>query len=777
MTDPVALPTPTDRFEPAGTDAAQFDVFLAFNSKDDVAARSVLIIEEALKKNGKRAWLMSLDVPGGDRSAETMPRGIRQSRCVAMLHGPGGLGEWQGSFELDIALNLAVKENKRLFAVLLPGSGPHRVTTRRAEHPYAGSSRAVDRRREAGRRGILALLATLEGKSPRQFAEEMAPHAPLAAAAEVAVLVRSHRALLISVGTFGPGLSELRGPPVDAERMRSALEEANLPEVEWEVTHCENPDRETLEAGLRDFFLDDSQRDGVALVYYSGHGQVHSNDSYLFATDTDVNDISWTATPATKIVDLVKRSPAAAKIVIVDCCRAAQLVNTAYDQLGEDTAVLLASRGPAEDALADDEPSPFTAALVEAFVDPRAYGGAGLTTGDVLNALHARERKPWTNKQFAGHILLAAPAERPEPPPTARDPGLAIELAATTRDDDRLQLVRQLAITLDGLLAIAHDERQIPTLVVSETIALLAGELRRMTGDQLGEVDAAWQAGDPPTTCAVGFEDDETRSLLAALPWEYLAVAAGAPEHHGRGITERLRCPPLAVERVFPVPVTKSAGRATTLQHIALFSSLKTTSDEDVHPLTSATEAQLAALRLKPDVVKSTKWQHFSGAPDNADVVILQTPVWLVEDDVKVVFVHQREEEGDVLASDVIKKLRERNALSWLLFETVADSNRQSATAVRQLADAVASALRRPVVAVCHSQAYVNCVRENPEAETFVAHLVKKVGASWSLDHAAHAAREAVVTSLALRDPSIIGFPVVMRPVERESGPRPAPRA
>jgi hypothetical protein len=58
-----------------------------------------------------------------------------------------------------------------------------------------------------------------------------------------------------------------------------------------------------------------------------------------------------------------------------------------------------------------------------------------------------------------------------------------------------------------------------------------------------------------------------------------------------------------------------------------------------------------------------------------------------------------------------------------------------------------------------------------PDAATFLPHLLGKLDAKpkWALDHAAHAARDSVVSDLAVSDAAIIGFPIVMRPVQREA--------
>jgi caspase domain-containing protein/TIR domain-containing protein len=766
-----------DVFERPEKSDPTFDVFLAFNSRDETATRSAHLIFDALEAEEKRVWVDWEDATGGDAPDEIMVDGITDSRCCAMLWGPEGLGNWQGRYELKFALGKSVKDpSYRLFAVRLPGS--------EEELPDAlGISNFADLREgfdddRLTEDGLVELLKVVDRKSPRKIKAEREARRVKARTSDDP---RPRRALLIGVGKYSDeGLSDLLGPSADVAELQKVLESAHLPRSEkWKVTVCPDLESAEFETTLSDFFLDEDLRDGVALFYYSGHGRVHSNDSYLCTTNTKTNNISWTAMAATKIVDLVENCPAASKIVIVDCCQAAALVTNAYRRLGDDAAVILATHGQAEDSATESEPSPFTRELIDVFGDARAYGGAGLSTGDLLAALERRGQKPWTNQAFSRTVLLAAPAGRPEPPPKQPAAGFAIELATATPDDDRLPLVRQLALLLDGLFAVARDEPEIPTAMVRETMDILATELRRLTRDQFQEADDAPGAGDePPKPCAVSFADDDTRHLLADLPWEYLALC-GKPGKQRRAASERLVRPPIAVERLFHVPATKGGGAARPqLQHVVLFSSLRPATNEDVHPLTSATAAQLS---VKPELVLSANWSDFSLAPDNADVVILQVPVWLEDEDAKVVFASTRPEDGpdDRASTHVISQLRDRSALTLCLIETVADDpHRHSPAAVRQLADSLAEEIKRPVVAICHSGAYANCVRSYPNADTFLAQLVRKLEADWSLDHAAHAAREGVVRSLGLKDPSIIGFPVVMRPVEREvaAGERAIPR-
>ena len=756
-----------DEFEGAAAPAPDFDLFLAYNSKDDGAVQAANTIKSALENRGLKVWFAADDVVVGELITQEMTKGIKSSRCCALLYGREGFGRWQSLYEQQLG-TLATVERRgfRLFVVLLPGAGdpeelPEDLRTR-------GALNLRDKLSDEGltEEGLTAVLAAAQAKTIRELRE--APPRNEAPG--------RNRALLVNVGTYSdPDLKKLHGPRSDVAQLERALRKAGMPHgKEWTIETCSEPDYAELSDTLAKFFAAADARDTV-LFYYSGHGVV-ADDSYICPTNTELNQLGWTAISARQIAQLVEPCAAAAKVVILDCCHAARIEGSAYDELSGNVAVVVGSRGPAEDAIAGSEPSPFTRTIIEVLSDADAYGDRGLTVGDLLAGIDKRGEKPWANRACAREVLLARRAESSDPVPRETRPKISIEVSSTAMPDDRLPLVRQLAATLDGLLAMAAEERQVPTPVVSQTMQLLASELRRLalTPEQARDLDQLREAAaaGAPQTCAVQFADPEVRKQLADLPWEYLAL-------HGRGAEQQqlldeddpLRCPPISIERVFAVPGTKHAGAA--IQRVLLFSSLSATHAENADLLTDATEQQLKKIDLTPEVTRSATWPLFSGAPESADVVILQAPIRLRDGRVQVLFADPTSDEPKpVPAESIGKTLENRSELTWLFIETVAANSRhQSALAVRRLAEYLASRLARPVVAICHSRAYLSFLPDYPDAATFLPHLLGKLDAKpkWALDHAAHAARDSVVSSLAVSDAAIIGFPIVMRPIQREA--------
>jgi hypothetical protein len=753
----------------------KFDVFLAYNARDDDVVKRARAIYQALEGCGLRTWFGEEDARTGEPSTEVMTTGLERSRCCAMLHGEKGLGRWQSAYELELAVKEWVEHRKRFFPVLLPGSGDIETLPKHLQLPTALDLREEFADQRPTEEGLLRLEAAARGLSPRELRErriatEGSRGRPSPGAQAPGTGSRRNRALLVGVsGYTQPELKRLHGPRQDIEQLKEALEEARMPSGrEWEVTLCPDPTIDTLTKTLWDFFSRKDAEGDTVLFYYSGHGLVQDDAAYICATDTQPDDPYWTQTtafPAERIVKAVEASAAAATVIILDCCHAAPIHRNSYEALGADVAVI-ASQGLAEDAKVVSEPSAFTRSLVGALRDPAAYGPSGLSVGDLLAELERQGESPWTNPNCNREILLAAGAGRPALEPEETAPEIAVEISAEAVPQERLPLLCQLAATLEELLAVAQEEGQIPSSVVDQTTQVLADELRRLalTPDQLRDLSETLRtAADAPATCAVRFVDAQARARLEDVPWEYLALPESGiawQELAGEHDAERTRA--IVVARQFDAPPTKQARRRP--QQIALFSSCARTGRD---PLTAETEKQLKALGMSPAVTEAAEWNVFRGAPDDADLVILQTPVTLVENRVEVLFAAEHGAKP-VPDASVARQLKRRRNLVWLVIETVADgSQSQPALALRRLVPYLAAELGRAVVGVCHPRAYLKSREENPDTTAFAAALIAELAAGSSLDHAAHEARASVASDLGIRNAAIVGLPIIMHPVER----------
>lgn len=61
-------------------------------------------------------------------------------------------------------------------------------------------------------------------------------------------------------------------------------------------------------------------RDDLVLFYYSGHGDVFDNESYLVAREGESHALEYTAVALREITDILQSSEARAKVIILDAC-------------------------------------------------------------------------------------------------------------------------------------------------------------------------------------------------------------------------------------------------------------------------------------------------------------------------------------------------------------------------------------------------------------------------------------------------------------------------
>jgi nucleotide-binding universal stress UspA family protein len=391
------------------TVSGRFDVFLTYNSKDDAATAHAKIIAAALEQDGLRVWRDEREVVAGETIADASATVLRESKCCLVLYGERGLGRWQRAFELLLAKRLALESGEfRVVSVLLPGSRGQNDLPEELQL-YA----ALDLRGHFGTtgltdEGVARVLAAARGVSARDVMHSRSGR---------------HRALLVGVSAYDdPDLARLHGPRSGLTQLGQTLSEARMPPGSaWAIERCEEPDYDVLSSALTDVFTTEDTEGDTILFYYSGHGVVAHGDSYLSATNTDRRAMSLTAISALQIADLVMHSRASEKIVILDFCHPARIEDTAYERLGGDVALIVASSQRSE---VESTTSPFTGALVDIIRDRAAYGKTGLTTGTLLTALEQRAYEPWTNSGYAHEIVVAAgPAasdrDRPKVTPPA----------------------------------------------------------------------------------------------------------------------------------------------------------------------------------------------------------------------------------------------------------------------------------------------------------------------------------------------------------------------
>jgi hypothetical protein len=100
------------------SDTGGFDLFLAHNSQDKPAVRS---IAQQLENRGVSVWLDEKEIPPGQLFQDYIQKALPSAKTVAVFVGPTGLGRWQ-SLELRSAISRAVESGIPVIPVFLPNA-------------------------------------------------------------------------------------------------------------------------------------------------------------------------------------------------------------------------------------------------------------------------------------------------------------------------------------------------------------------------------------------------------------------------------------------------------------------------------------------------------------------------------------------------------------------------------------------------------------------------------------------------------------------------------
>ncbi|WP_293256071.1 MULTISPECIES: GUN4 domain-containing protein [unclassified Microcoleus] len=96
---------------------AQFDVFLAHNSKDKPLVRG---IADQLRRRGVKPWLDEEQIPPGRSFMEVIQQAVPNVNSAAIFIGVAELGNWQ-AMELRLLIRRCVEADISVIPVLLPG--------------------------------------------------------------------------------------------------------------------------------------------------------------------------------------------------------------------------------------------------------------------------------------------------------------------------------------------------------------------------------------------------------------------------------------------------------------------------------------------------------------------------------------------------------------------------------------------------------------------------------------------------------------------------------
>lgn len=191
------------------------------------------------------------------------------------------------------------------------------------------------------------------------------------------------KALLIGIDDY-PGNNHLNGCIADVQHMKSVLEKNEDGTENFDIV--EKLDLKSSQEAMvliDSLFATDSD---IALFYFSGHGYNNTTGSELVFPDDSTHNGYYKGLQMRSIMDVVNKSKAKNKIIILDCCHAGDLGRYRMDidnsDLGPGVSILSACKGD-ESAIAQGGHSIFTSALCLALSGPAADFMGHVTIGSV----------------------------------------------------------------------------------------------------------------------------------------------------------------------------------------------------------------------------------------------------------------------------------------------------------------------------------------------------------------------------------------------------------
>jgi hypothetical protein len=244
---------------------------------------------------------------------------------------------------------------------------------------------------------------------------------------------RRYRALLIGNWHYPDdpaNLPDLKGPLNDVSRLAAALSDpqTGLFASNDIYTAAERPSHE-ISYAVESFFSE-AGRDEVLLFYYSGHGLTDSRGSLLLCGRNSRSDRRSTTVPAEDVSRAMSACPAAAVIIVLDCCHSGAFKNGNFaDEFSGRGRFVIASSRPrdrAQDAEFPSGLSRFTGHLLDGLRGGAARPGSTvLTVSDLYRYVHAQlaEHGLVPVQNFTGEGDIAVARVLTEPAPGAVEPG------------------------------------------------------------------------------------------------------------------------------------------------------------------------------------------------------------------------------------------------------------------------------------------------------------------------------------------------------------------
>ena len=604
----------------------------------------------------------------------------------------------------------------------------------------------------------------------------------------------AYKALLIGNWEYNDEsrvLLPLKGPRNDIRIVFDALTDSKLGLFEPENVKCsENLKFADMQTTCLDF-LKAAKTEDRLLLYFSGHGERLSKDERLALCGVDTNHrlLDATSFDTGKLRDWIEAdNRAPSTIVILDCCYAGRMKGAVseqrlYSSLGTGTIVLASGANqPAPDAIGEEEPSPFTAALVKVLLDQEVKGDKGYLTADsVYDRLISLEPplspRPWHNVQSQGTFALARrplpPApEQPElkaPPPPATvetvdlifeagqvsarwETGESETLDLTAFDAHRQAAVRRIGQLADAVIRVpeyAKDDwyqRAVEKAWNCIGVNLFETSIPPGLADRIrNNIDTT---GRRVLKMRLAFGREA--GSLEAYPWEYLQVEY-APGGEGRGNAESLPLalrPGLLIERVAPTKGTRAGSPrpAEAAWTVGVVNCL----NDPFSPAAARVAEDLTRL-AKLSVVMDLKggrahWGNFLDAltDQRPGLLLLFAPVRRSAKGVEVGFFPDEPGEPEWHTTGHLANEFRAADLSFdaIVFVTFAAlPGQDSFRGTLELAAALARSDIGPVVFACHAPGYeAHCINRERDAfpVLFIDALTRDVGFDKAFCYAKH---------------------------------------
>lgn len=633
---------------------------------------------------------------------------------------------------------------------------------------------------------------------------------------------RTFRALLIGNWNYNDPdgvLQQLKGARNDPTRLHEALTHGEFGLFD-EVLLRENLTGQQLNEEMFNF-VDAASPEDILLIYFSGHGERLARQQLgLCGVDLKYSGREPGCFRSTTLSDwLVYRNRAKSTIVVLDCCYSGGFKGTLQDEelasFGTGT-VVLSSGGdePTKDASSEEDPSPFTAALIDVLTNASLAGDAGglVSTLAVYEALlqyqPALKPPPKIRGEVKGRLAIA---KRPQSPDAALTPlkgwvqPQEIDVidvvfdgqTVTVRigdDEERRDLaafdpLRRAAVRRLGHLAdavarlprFANDERL--QIAMRRTWSCVGANLfetamPRLLRDRItGDLDLTGRH-----VLKIRLRFGEGAGDVETYPWEYLGRSAGRGDDRPLALQRGL-----LVERV-PTKGSKRFARSQAgagKPSVAVINSFT----DDLENVGRRVAGDLAALPRMNLVVerhgRDASWGAFIDTLDQRPhYLVLCMPLRRFGRGVgQLGFAKQQGGDPDFRSTaDVLKAVRAVQLTfdGVVIVSFAASPSEDAFRGTYEVSAAVAEDGHRPVVFVCHTRGYETYLHEATNT-SFPGLLLDAVSRDkWEFDRCFWYARSRVVTLAEPKQLDAFGIPGFYgvpshAPATSQSGAAPSP--